>query len=468
MSLKINTILRLLDLDLVKYNHNISLISEDSKECINNSIFVSNNNMYIADAINNNAKTVILKEKVKEVKGVNYIYSDNPIRLMGFILRQLYKDKMKKITLIGVVGTNGKTTVSTLGYSFFNSIGYQAMLIGSNGIYYLDKHIKTNNTTPCLSLIYKYLLTAYSLNINYVFIEVSSIGVHQLRTFKLDFKCLIYTNFSHEHLDYHNDMNEYFKCKLIPFLTLDEDSYIILNKDDEHCCQIAKYSKAKCLSYGINNGYYQAIDPVVSINGVEFFCNNYLYKSKMIGSFNIYNILPIIALGDIFKIPFYELQKFLLNYNGVCGRSQMLEFGEKKIIIDYAHTPKAIEEIVNNMYTLCENELIVVVGCGGNRDKEKRHLIGKYLNTIDCKIILTSDNPRNENPLDIINDIGSNISNKHIIVDRRQAIDYALNLMKDFDILLILGKGAEDYIEINDVKYPYSDLEVCNDWFKCC
>jgi len=467
--MRINFILNRLNLNKVETNHVVSLITDDSTECVDGSVFVAYNGHkdsgrnHIHEAIRAGAKTIVTDQIMMEIPFVNYIYVDNPKRILALMLKIFYKNISKKLNVIGVIGTNGKTTTSSIGYNFFNYVKKDAMLIGSNGIFYQGIKIKTNNTTPSITIIYNYLVKAYNLGIKYIFMEVSSIAVSELRCLGIEYKTLIYTNFSEDHLDYHKNMDAYLFAKMIPFISNDCD--VILNCDDHYSKDISKYLTNKIYTYGVKNGEYKATDCMVSDKGLSFKYNSFLFVSKMLGSFNIYNILAILPLCDIFNINKNLYVKFLKEFNGVDGRMNVINYHNNMIIIDYAHTEEAVKRVVYDVLNICKNNLYIVIGCGGNREKEKRDKIGTFLDSFGDKCIITTDNPRFEEPLDIIKDITKNMTNNPTIIEnRKDAIIYGLDKLENNDCLLILGKGAEDYIDVKGAKYKYLDMEVCNEW----
>ncbi len=468
--MNLNELLSLLGLNKTFYNHKIKKIAFDYNKCINNSIYYSlNDNLNdIKKAINNGAKTIFCSKIIELDCSVNVIIVENIRKILALSAKYFYNNISKKLKIIGVIGTNGKTSTSTIGYDFFNYINYKSMLIGSNGIFYEDKHINIKNTTPDIITIYDNLVLAFKKKIKYIFIEISSIAIDQFRTYGLELSVLIFTNFSQDHLDYHKNIYNYLYTKLIPFIKMNKNSYVIINNDDETNEFFKKYCDSKIISYSENNKSDIKGYRVYNVNKyATFYYNNILFKNNLIGSFNILNCLSIIALMKIFKISLFKFKDFLIDYKGINGRMNQIEYKCRYIIIDYAHTFSATKTVIEEFLKVCKNNLYIVIGCGGNREKEKRFMIGSYLNNISANITLTVDNPRFEDPIDIINDIKKNIDkNIEIILDRKTAIIYNLNKLKPNDYLLILGKGAEEYIEIKNVRYQYSDKEVVYDWIK--
>ncbi len=468
--MNLNKLLSLLDINKKFYNHKIKKITFDYNKCIINSIYYSlNDNINdIKKAINNGAKTIFCTKIIEVDFKINIIIVEDVRKILALSAKFFYKDISKKLKIIGVIGTNGKTSTSTIGYDFFNFINYKSMLIGSNGIFYKDKHIYTKNTTPDIITIYDSLVLAKKNKIKYIFIEISSIAVDQKRVYGLELAVLIFTNFSQDHLDYHKNIYNYLYSKLILFIKMNKKNYVIINNDDEKNIEFKNFCDSKILTYGINNKSDIKGYKIHNINkNATFYYNNILFKNNLIGQFNILNCLSIIALLKIFNISIFKFKEFLLDYNGINGRMNQIEYKSRYIIIDYAHTFSATKKVIDEFLKICKNDLYIVIGCGGNREKEKRFMIGSYLNSITANITLTVDNPRFEEPIDIINDIKKNIDKKiDIILDRKTAIIENLNKLKPNDYLLILGKGAEEYIEIKNIRYSYSDKEVVYDWIK--
>ncbi|MDE7264474.1 MAG: UDP-N-acetylmuramoyl-L-alanyl-D-glutamate--2,6-diaminopimelate ligase [Anaeroplasmataceae bacterium] len=472
--MKVNTLLRKLKLPLGKMNHEVYKLACDSRLCVDNSVFVAidgnhvNANLFIEDAISHGARTIISQNCERIHTNINYIIVDNPRKILALLAKLYYKDVSRRLTLIGVIGTNGKTTTSTIGYSFFNSVGKNSMLIGTNGVYFTGYEAKLSNTTPDILTLYQYLSLAKKKKISTIFMEISSISVDQYRIYGLDFDCLIFTNFSQDHLDYHKTLEQYLFCKMIPFIKLRPTAYAILNIDDEANKKISKFTDAKIRTYGCKkNADILGTLNTANEDGISFYAYDILFKSKLIGEFNVMNCLAILALCDIFHIPYVCFRSFLSTYQSVQGRMNMISFQERNILIDYAHTFVATKKVIEEALRLCKGELTIVLGCGGNREKEKRSMIGELLNETPARIILTTDNPRFENPLAIIDDIKSTITKEvEVIPNRRMAIEGALKGLSKNDYLLVLGKGCENYMDIRGVKYPYSDLEVIHDWVR--
>ncbi|MBE6137238.1 MAG: UDP-N-acetylmuramoyl-L-alanyl-D-glutamate--2,6-diaminopimelate ligase [Erysipelotrichaceae bacterium] len=470
--MKVNKLCRRLGLPLAIFNHDIFQITDDSRSCIENSIFFAisgsriDGHDLIDKAIDNGAATIFLEHKVKERLGVNYIYCHSTKRYLAIALKEYHKYATKRLKIIGVIGTNGKTTTSTLIYNYLQFINLNSMLIGSNGCYAKDFYHQHENTTPKATELYSYFEYARNHKIKYIVMEISSIAVSELRVLGIDFNTIIYTNFSEDHLDYHKTMDRYLFAKLIPFYKLQENKNVIVNLDDKFSEYVIKHSTANIIGYSIRNeSKYKVSNLIHNEYGMEMDINNIHVRSNLLGRFNAYNILPLFSLCEALSISSTCIPEFLNQFKQVDGRMNVFELNGRNVIIDYAHTEEAIKSVIKVVKELAKGDIYIVLGCGGNREREKRTKIGKLLDNEKCINIITSDNSRFENPEDIINEILLGFSQRPIvIIDRKEAIMYALNKSKENDYILILGKGVENYLDINGKKEPYSDLDVINEY----
>ena len=468
MNVKINKLLKMVGLDCVNYNHDVSLITNDSKKCIKDSIFVAikgeknDGNTFILEAIKNGARTII-SNKITTL-GVNNILVDNPKKALGDLLFYFNKNKYKAIKKIGIIGTNGKTSTSFILNGFLNKIS-KSMLIGSSGCYYLNKHLMHPNTTPDITLIYDYFDIALKNKIKYIVMEISSVAIIENRVHNISFDYLIYTNFSLDHLDYHKTIDEYFRAKCIPFYSLNKKAYAIINIDDERSYALINNLSCRVLEFSIlKNSKYQ-ISNIYNIgNMTEFKLGDYVYRTNLLGKFNLYNLLPTIIIADIINANNSILFDYLYNVDTIPGRVNLYEYKNRKIIIDYAHTPIAVKKMIELGNELTDGNVIVVLGCGGNRDKEKRKIIGKILNDSRCIPIITTDNPRDEDPKKIIADILEDSFNLLSIEDRKKAIFHAFEISNENDLILILGKGDEKYTIIKGNKIIGSDYDIVKEY----
>ncbi len=403
---------------------------------------------YIEDAITKGAKKIICEH------GNGTIVKDTKKYLRDYLTRYYYP-KIKHIKLIGITGTNGKTTTSYLIYQVLNQLGIKCAYIGTLGFYKNGNHYSLDNTTPNLVQLYNLLLDCRDCE--YVVMEVSSQGLSYGRVDTLKFSYAIFTNLTQDHLDYHKTMENYCLAKQKLFHMLNKDGIGIVNKDSSYY----KYFKTdNMITYGMKKSDYQLIDYKIDINGSKFILNKRKYKTNLVGKHNIYNIICVIIILKCLNIKNKKIYKSIKNINNVPGRMDKIKYNNNLIIIDYAHTPDAVDKIIKSVSKLADR-VITIVGCGGNRDKEKRPLMGKIATSLSNYVIFTSDNPRFEKSEDILNDIVNKLDtfNYKIEVDRKIAIKKGIQMLEKNDILLILGKGHEDYQIIGNKKYHFSDQE---------
>ena len=399
-------------------------ISANSKK--GNNIFVSLNNKYIDDAINNGFKKIIVsKSKFKAVKSTR--------KYLEKYLKKYYYKQIKDVILIGVTGTNGKTSTSYLIYQALNLAGIKCSYIGTIG-FYLEKDIKKlNNTTPDICDLYEMIIESINCGCKAVVMEVSSHALKLGRVNTLKFDYAILTNITEDHLDFHKTYKDYYKTKMSIFKKLKKKG--------------TKISDIKIENYDINNDYFKY--------------NNKIYNTKIKGEYNIKNIIPSIIILDKMNI---DSRKIIPQLCLPPGRMQIIKFKNNSIIIDYAHTPDAMEKIISTVKIMNHNKIITIFGCGGNREKEKRPKMGEIASLLRDYVILTNDNPRDENPKEIIREIKQNMNNNYkIIYDRKKAIQEGIKMLKENDVLLILGKGHEEYQIIDNKKIFFSDLYTVYD-----
>ena len=399
-------------------------ISANSKK--GNNIFVSLNNKYIDDAINNGFKKIVVsKSKFKAVKSTR--------KYLEKYLKKYYYKQIKDVILIGVTGTNGKTSTSYLIYQALNLAGIKCSYIGTIG-FYLEKDIKKlNNTTPDICDLYEMIIESINCGCKAVVMEVSSHALKLGRVNTLKFDYAILTNITEDHLDFHKTYKDYYKTKMSIFKKLKKKG--------------TKISDIKIENYDINNDYFKY--------------NNKIYNTKIKGEYNIKNLIPSIIILDKMNI---DSRKIIPQLCLPPGRMQIINYKNNFIIIDYAHTPDAMEKIISTVKIMNHNRIITIFGCGGNREKEKRPKMGEIASLLSDYVILTNDNPRDENPKEIIREIKQNMNNNYkIIYDRKKAIQEGIKMLKENDVLLILGKGHEEYQIIDNKKIFFSDLYTVYD-----
>lgn len=427
-------------------------IKDDSRKVIKGDIFVAlkkvnDGHKYVLDAIKNGASKVVVEKGSYDVETIKV---DDTHKYLVDYLYDNYYNKIKDLKLIGMTGTNGKTTTCFLIYQALNKLGIKCAYIGTIG-FYLDKKIKSlNNTTPDILEIYELLLECVDNNIEYVVMECSSHALDMHRLDKLEFKYGIFSNLTIDHLDYHKTIENYIKAKqkLFDKVTIKT----LVNSDDEYKDY---FIRDNTITYGIN-GDYKLSD--IDLNNRTFKVNNITYKTNLIGKHNIYNLLVVIALLSELKLD----TKVVEDLTCPPGRMDIVNKDNNLIIIDYAHTPDAVNKIINSTKELKHNKVITIIGCGGDRDSSKRPIMSNIACTNSDYVIFTNDNPRCENPNNIISDMLHNLDkfNYEIILNREKAIIKGIQMLEKNDILLVLGKGHENYQIINGVKYHFDDKEI--------
>ena len=393
---------------------------------------------------------------------------------MGIVASNFYHNPISKMKLIGITGTNGKTTTTYLLREIFMEAGLKVGLIGTSAIYIDAKKLPTHMTTPDPIELHKLFNDMYENGVQVVVMEITAhaIDLNKMAGVKCDIAAL--TNITQDHLDYFKTMENYTLTKAKLF-TSNMCRLALINADDASGRLIAHNTDVKCASYGINEpSNVFAIDINMSVNGTVFFINLFdelaEIKTNLIGRFNVYNTLCACAVARLYGIPVNVIIEGVAALERVEGRFNQLQtpFGFS-VIIDYAHTPDGLENVIDTARQICTGKLITVFGCGGDRDRTKRPIMGRLASAKSDIIILTSDNPRSENPYDIIAEIKAGITDAKNVVseeNRKKAIEYALKIANTNDIVLLCGKGAEDYQEIKGVKYPFKDEDEVNNLLK--
>lgn len=459
---------------VIKHDHLLEHVTDHSKKCINGSIFVSlnDNEEYIKEAICNGAKTLIIKKnsfnKDLGIDDINVIYVNNPLFELSRLSKIIYlKNYHKFPTTIGITGTTGKTTLSTFIYNCLKNYKKRVLLICSNGIYSyfenIESRFETKNTTPGLSVIYEYLML-HNKKFDYLVIEVSAQSLSEGRTLGIEFDYSIFTNFSVDHLEYFNNKEEYFYTKLL--LMLNTKNMALVNENILNNKLICKINYLKIKTFGFKNADY-----LVKINESSLIESNFTIindnnrtniTSNIISSFNILNLTSVFALFKEMKFDLEKLIMYFKNLPIIEGRMNIFTYHNRYILVDYPHSFIAYENLMKYLNEVKVNNLIVVVGCGGNRDSYRRSKIGSLVLEKSDYVIYTEDNSRSENPLNIIKDMILNIkqnNEKYTIIPLRQdAIDYAIKISNENDLVAILGKGNENKI-IRDIEIDFSDLE---------
>lgn len=404
---------------------------------------------FVEDAIENGAKEVIV-EYGKYSINTKYVKSTKEY------LKEYLKENFPNIKVIGVTGTNGKTTTCYLIWQMFKLLGVKCAYIGTLGFYLNDKIKDLINTTPGSLELFDLINEAASKNYRYIVMEVSSQALSQERVDFINFDYAIFTNLTQDHLDYHKTMENYALSKQKLFHLLKSSGVSIINEDDRYCdiFKIKNY-----VTYGYNESDY-IIDGIT-----KFKLNDDIYNTKLVGKYNTYNIVAAICLFYQIGYNNKELKKVVSKCECPAGRMDLIIRKRKSAIVDYAHTPDAVLNVLSCVKTLKYNRIITVIGCGGNRDKSKRPLMGEIATKNSDYVIFTSDNPRDENPEDILKDITDKLDNNNYEIEsnREIAIKKAIQLLEKNDILILLGKGHEKYQIIKDKKIFFDDKKVVLD-----
>ena len=393
---------------------------------------------YIKDAINRGCSKVICEYGNYDYNNIEIV--DDTKEYLDSYIKNKYVDIVKNLKLIGITGTNGKTTTSFLIYQALNKVGVKCAYIGTIGFYMDGNKYDNINTTPDILSLYHMLIECVRNDIEYVVMEASSQGLYYNRVKYLEFDYAIFTNLTQDHLDFHKTMDEYLKCKLKLFDMLKESGISIINSDDKY---YKHFITDNCVTYGASGDY-----KISDINNNSFKVNNIMYNTKLIGNYNIYNICVVIIILELLNIDSNTIKSVVSSINCAPGRMERINYKDSTIIIDYAHTPDAVEKVIKAVKG--DNRVITIIGCGGNRDNSKRKYMGKIASDNSDYVIYTTDNPRYEDPYDIILDMIQLLDsfNYEILVNRKKAIIKGIQMLKKGDILLILGKGHEDYQEI--------------------
>lgn len=454
----------------------------DSREVGLDDVFIaikgtqSDGHNYIKKAVDQGAIAVVC-EKIPEnvVNGVTYIQVNDSQKAMAIMAANFYNNPSEHLKLVGITGTNGKTTISTLLYNLFTAAGYKTGLLSTVKIMIGAVAHKATHTTPDSITINKYLAEMVTAGVDYCFMEVSSHGIHQKRTEGLQFAGGVFTNLSHDHLDYHKDFKEYRDIKKRFFDELPTTAFALTNSDDKNGAFMLQNTKAKKYSYALKSyADYKAQILENQFSGLLLKINNNELWVKLIGVFNAYNLLAIYAVSELLGLAQLEVLQLISTLESVDGRFEYMVSPSKiTAIVDYAHTPDALQNVLEtiNAIRTGNEELITVVGCGGDRDATKRPKMGNIAAQLSTKVIFTSDNPRTEDPDAIIEQIEKGVPAEHYkktlsITDRKNAIKTACQMASENDIILIAGKGHETYQEVNGMRTDFDDFKIVTQLLK--
>jgi UDP-N-acetylmuramoyl-L-alanyl-D-glutamate--2,6-diaminopimelate ligase len=454
----------------------VSSIAIDSRKVIKCTAFVAikgvaqDGHEYISKAIELGAKVIVCENMpALQVDGITYIKVASTPEAVAFMAHQFYDAPSTKIKLVGVTGTNGKTTIATLLFKLFSALGYTCGLVSTVQNQIGDQIIPATHTTPDAVSLNELLNTMVNAGCSHVFMECSSHAVHQHRITGLVFTGALFSNITHDHLDYHKTFENYIAAKKGFFDALPASAFAITNADDKRGEVMLQNTKAKKLSYGLKSSAdYKGKILENALTGLVMLVNEIEVHFRLIGEFNAYNLLAVYGAAVNLGIESNTALTTLSMLAGAEGRFDYVISNKQVIgIIDYAHTPDALENVLATIKKLRKGyeQVITVVGCGGDRDKTKRPIMAQTACDLSDKVILTSDNPRTEDPAQIIADMEAGLNTaakrKYIsIIDRKEAIKAAVAFAKPEDIVLVAGKGHEKYQEINGVKHAFDDKAI--------
>ncbi len=459
----------------------ISSVTFDSRKVKKDSLFIatrgtaSDGHHYIELAIENGAVAVVCEDLPETLnENITYVKVLDSSASLGYIACNFYDNPSEKLKLVGITGTNGKTTTVTLLFNLFRGLGYNVGLLSTVENKINTTVIPSTHTTPDALALNELLAKMVEAGCQFAFMEVSSHAIVQHRITGLKFTGAAFSNITHDHLDYHKTFEEYIRAKKMFFDNLQDDAFALTNKDDRNGSVMLQNTKAKKYSYGLKSvADFKCRVVENHLNGLLLSIDNQEVWVKLIGSFNAYNVLVVYAVALLLKQDRVQVLTTLSNLNSVEGRFQYIKSKNDIVaIVDYAHTPDALKNVLETIKDIRtgNEQVITLVGCGGNRDAAKRPIMAQIACEYSNKIILTSDNPRSEDPEDILNQMQAGISPVEMkktlrISDRKEAIKTAVAFAKEGDIILIAGKGHEKYQEIKGVKHPFDDFEIVKENF---
>ena len=424
--------------------------------------YVNDGHKYVLDAIEKGATKVVVEEGLYSVDTL--LVKDTHEYLVNY-LKENYFNELKDLKIIGMTGTNGKTTTCYLLHKSLNALGKKCAYIGTIG-FYVDEKIKDlNNTTPDILDLYEMLIESKNLGCEYVVMEVSSHALSLNRVKGLGFDMAIFSNLTQDHLDYHLNMDNYLKEKQKLFKMLKNKKTAIINGDDPHYKDFIMEDNNN-ITYGFKDSNYQITSYKIDHLGSNFIINDKdIYETKLLGKHNIYNLASVIAALIELGYNYDDIKDVISNLNCPRGRMDSVTYGNNTIIIDYAHTPDAVSNVLKSIRELNPNHIYTIIGCGGDRDRKKRPIMADFATGLSDYVIFTSDNPRTEDPAKIIEDMIQKLdkNNYEIEINREKAIIRGIQLLQENDILMILGKGHETYQVIGTRKIDFDDKKIVTD-----
>lgn len=459
----------------------ISSVTFDSRQVKKDSLFIAtrgtavDGHHFIDKAIESGAAAIVCEELPNAQKeNITYVKVLNSSEALGYIACNYYDNPSEKLKLVGITGTNGKTTTVTLLFNLFRGLGYNVGLLSTVENKINSTVIPSTHTTPDALKLNELLAMMVEQGCQYAFMEVSSHAIVQHRIAGIHFAGAAFSNITHDHLDYHKTFDEYIRAKKLFFDNLQDDAFALTNKDDRNGMVMLQNTKAKKYSYGLKSvADFKCRVIENHLNGLLLSIDNQEVWVRLIGSFNAYNVLVVYAISQLLKQDKTQVLTTLSNLNSVEGRFQYIKSKNGIVaIVDYAHTPDALKNVLETIKDIRtgNEQVITLAGCGGDRDAAKRPVMAQIACEYSDKVILTSDNPRSENPEEILNQMQAGINPADAkktlrISDRKEAIRTAVAFAKEGDIILIAGKGHEKYQEINGIKHPFDDFEIVKELF---
>ena len=464
-------------------NTTIKDLQIDSRKATNGSCFIAvkghaaDGHQFIETAIANGAVAVVCETMPGSInEKVVYVQVENSALAAGYISHNFYGEPSLKLKLVGVTGTNGKTTIATLLWKLFSALGYKCGLISTVQNQIGDEVVSATHTTPDAVSVNRLMKQMLDAGCEYVFMECSSHAIHQQRIAGLQFAGALFSNITHDHLDYHKTFDEYIRVKKSWFDGLPSSSFAISNMDDKRGLVMLQNTAAKKYYYSLKTmADFKGKILENGLTGLHMMVNEQEVFFRLIGEFNAYNLLAVYGAAVCLGKDKQQVLQTLSSLSGAEGRFDYTVSRNDKVvgIVDYAHTPDALLNVLATIKNLKQGHehVITVVGCGGDRDKTKRPIMAEVACEYSDKVIFTSDNPRSEEAMDILKDMEAGVSvvsrKKYIsIADRREAIKTAISLAQKEDIILIAGKGHEKYQEIKGVKYDFDDKMVLREMFE--
>ena len=445
-------------------------IKDDSRRVKPGDIFVAlrgvdgDGHRFISSAVQNGAKKVVVEEDGDY--GVETLVVKDTREYLNAYLESHYGNIIDDMNIIGITGTNGKTTTAYLIYEALNMLNIKCAYIGTIG-FYLDKKVAAlDNTSPDLALMYEMLLKAHDKGYKYVVLEASSQGLSYGRLATIKFDYALYTNLTQDHLDYHKTMENYAKAKKILFDNLTHDGLSIVNNDDEY---VDYFKDERSITYGFGPSDYQVTNYELTAHGTNFEVNGVdNIQTKLIGKYNIYNVLLTYVFLDRIGVLKKDIIKIISLLTPPPGRMDIIKYNDNSIIVDYAHTPDAMNNIISTVKEITKGDIYIVFGCTGSRDRTKRPIMMDIALSNSKFTIVTSDDLHNEEFVQIVADMEDGVKKKNYAVyrDRRKAIEKGIEMLNHGDVLLVLGKGHEEFIIDKNLKIPFNDHKTIEEIIK--